>query len=129
MKRQIHRFLAELLWAFGEQRAHEWGDKLWERLLETATIGIGSESTTMPSPTNGGIWMMTPCRTPSLARFLRIDLSPLAEALKQMPLRARGGQERVSERLKVARDCPEGRKSNCSGRSFSPKHAGGRPCW
>ena len=103
VKRQIHRFLAELLWAFGEQRAHDWGDKLWERLLETESSGwkriyndaVREERRHLdddPVPE-------------SVARTLsQIDLSPLAEALKQMPLRARGGQERVSERLNVARD-------------------------
>ena len=33
----------------------------------------------------------------------RIKLKPLAKALKQMPVRARGGDARVSERLGIAR--------------------------
>ncbi len=101
VKRQIHRFLAELLWAFGEQRAHEWGDKLWERLLETQP----SEWKRIYNDAVHDKRKLDDDPVPdSVARTLSgIDLSPLAEALKQMPLRARGGQERVSERLKVAR--------------------------
>src|SRR5207245_1282984 len=33
----------------------------------------------------------------------RIDLKPLAESLEQMPVRARGGDDRISERLDEAR--------------------------
>ncbi len=103
VKQQIHRFLAELLWAFGEQRAHDSGDKMWERLLKAkpsewkriyndAVHDKRRHLDDDPVPE-------------SVARALsQIDLSPLAEALKQMPLRARGSQERVSERLNIARD-------------------------
>lgn len=35
VKSQIHRFLAELLWAIGEERAHDWGEDLWQELLRT----------------------------------------------------------------------------------------------
>ena len=35
VKGQIHRFLAELLWAIGVERAHDWGNELWKRLLNT----------------------------------------------------------------------------------------------
>ena len=127
VKQQIHRFLAELLWAFGEQRAHDWGDKLWESLLKT-------ESSEWKRIYNDAVrdkqrHLDDDPVPESVARTLsQIDLSPLAEALKQMPLRARGGQERVSERLNIARAALRG-KSNCSGKSFSPNHAGGRPCW
>ena len=36
VKRQIHRFLGELLWALGEERAHEWGEGLWQELIRTS---------------------------------------------------------------------------------------------
>jgi hypothetical protein len=35
VKRHIHRFIAELLWAIGEQRASGWGDDLWDSLIDT----------------------------------------------------------------------------------------------
>src|SRR5688572_9491990 len=36
VKNQIHRFLAKLLWAIGEERAHDWGEDIWQRLMQTA---------------------------------------------------------------------------------------------
>ena len=102
VKKQIHRFLAELLWAIGEERAHDWGVKLWKKLLTTETShwkqiynhAVSDRQKRLdddPVPK-------------SVARALHaIDLAPLAEALKQMPLRATGGQERVSERLSIVR--------------------------
>src|SRR3990172_2062326 len=39
VKNQIHRFLAELLWAIGEERAHDWGEELWQNLLRTHPRG------------------------------------------------------------------------------------------
>ena len=101
VKQQIHRFLAELLRAIGEQRAHDWGDKLWESLLR-------AESSEWKRIYNDAVpdkRRLDDDPVPeSVAHTLsQIDLSPLAEALKQMPLRARGGRERVSERLNIAR--------------------------
>ena len=102
VKHQIHRFLAELLWAIGEERAHDWGDELWKSLLKT-------ESSAWKRIYNGAVSdelkRLDDDPVPkSVARTLyRIDLSPLAKALEQMPLRAKGGQKRVSERINIAR--------------------------
>ncbi len=102
VKQQIHRFLAELLRAIGEEQAHDWGDELWKSLLQT-------ESSAWKQIYNDAVSdkrkRLDDDPVPkSVARALhRIDLSPLANALKQMPLRARGGQERVSERLNKVR--------------------------
>ena len=102
VKNQIHRFLAELLWAIGEERAHDWGEELWQRLLRTApeawrdiyNKAVRDEERQLkdaPVPK-------------SVTRALhRIDLRGLAEALREMPVRARGGDNRVSERLDTAR--------------------------
>lgn len=103
VKENIHRFLGELLWAIGEERAHDWGDVLWKRLLKTdprawkniynqALRNEKRQLTDEPVPK-------------SIARSLdRIDLKKLADALKEMPVRARGGDARVSERLGIARE-------------------------
>ena len=111
VRRQIHRFLAELLWAIGEQRAHDWGEDLWTALLKT-------DSSRWREIYNGevreGSRQLDDDPVPkSVARALqRTDLSPLVEALKQMPLRARGGSERISQRLaevrNVLRDVEQG---------------------
>ena len=33
VREQIHRFIAELIWAVGEERAQDLGDELWQKLL------------------------------------------------------------------------------------------------
>ena len=102
VKGQIHRFLAELLWAIGVERAHDWGDELWKRLLNT-------ESSAWKTIYNGAVRDERhrldddPVPKPVARAVRRIDLSPLAKALEGMPLRARGGMERVSERINVVR--------------------------
>ena len=103
VKQQIHRFLGELLRAFGEQQAHDSGDKLWARLLKAK---LSEWKRIYNDAVRDKRRHLDDDPVPeSVARTLsQIDLSPLAEALKQMPLRARGGQERVSERLNIARD-------------------------
>ena len=103
VKQQIHRFLGELLRAFGEQQAHDSGDKLWARLLKAK---LSEWKRIYNDAVRDKRRHLDDDPVPeSVARTLsKIDLSPLAEALKQMPLRARGGQERVSERLNIARD-------------------------
>ena len=102
VKGQIHRYLAELMYALGEQRAQDLGVELWQRLLRT----------------NPGAWkdiynnavrhekreLKDDPVPKAVVRVLeRIDLKPLADALKKMPVRARGGELRVSKRLEVAR--------------------------
>ena len=102
VKHQIHRFLAELLWAIGEERAHNWGDELWKSLLKT-------ESSAWKSIYNGAVSDERkrldddPVPKPVARALRRIDLSPLATALEGMPLRARGGQEQVSKRINIVR--------------------------
>ena len=102
VKKQIHRFLGALLWAVGEERAHDWGDELWQRLLRTAPE---TWKDTYNAAVRNDRRRLTDDPVPkSVARALqRIDLKPLADGLHQMPVRARGGDNRVSERLDVTR--------------------------
>jgi len=103
VRRQIHRFLAELIWAIGEERAHDWKEELWQKLLQeppSAWMGIYNgavldERKRLPDdPVPGAVLDVLP----------GLDLTPLAAALEKMPVVARGGEERVSQRLKEARD-------------------------
>lgn len=102
VKNQIHRFLARLLWAVGEERAHEWGEDLWQRLLRT-------DPRTWKNIYNDAVRdeqrRLTDDPVPkAVARALeRIDVRSLAEALEDMPVRARGGEVRVNERIDYAR--------------------------
>jgi hypothetical protein len=102
VKGQIHRFLAELLSAIGEERAHEWGDELWRSLLRTdpqAWKNIYNDAVKDE-------WRRLrddPVPKAVVRSLQRIELSELAQALKEMPVRARGGDERVSERVDCVR--------------------------
>lgn len=100
VKLQIYRFLGELLYALGEERAHERGVELWSKLLHSTperwrdiyNDGLRHEYYRLdddPVPK-------------SVVRALGgsvVDLKPLAEALADMPVRARGGEGRTSQRL------------------------------
>ncbi len=102
VKKHIHRFLAEMLWAIGEEKANDWGEDLWHHLLKTdpwTWRGIYNNSV------HNQRRQLTDDPVPiSVIRALRrIGVSELAEELKKMPVRARGGRERVSERINAVR--------------------------
>jgi len=102
VKNQIHRFLARLLWAVGEERAHEWGEELWQRLLRTDP---GTWKDVYNKAVRDEERKLTDDPVPKVVtRALnRIDVKSLAEALEKMPVRARGGDSRVNERIDEAR--------------------------
>lgn len=99
VRNQIHRFLGELLWAIGEERAHGWGDELWLQLLRTDpeawreiyNASLRDERRRLKDD---------PVPKSVLRAIRRIDLKPIAVALQEMPLRT---SERRSERIKDAR--------------------------
>ncbi len=103
VKGQIHRFLAELLWALGEERANAWGDELWQSLLRTDPLAwkdifndaVRDDSRRLQDD---------PVPKAVVRSLQRIELGGLAEALKEMPVRARGGDDRVSERVNRVRE-------------------------
>ena len=99
VKNQIHRFLGELLWAIGEERAHDWGDELWMTLLRT---GPEAWKDTYNSFLRKEWRQLRDDPVPKsvLRAIRRIDLKPIAAALEEMPLRTNC---RLSERLKDAR--------------------------
>lgn len=106
VKSQIHRFLARLLWANAEQRAHEWGDELWRKLLQTPTE---SWRETYDHAVREDRRLQDDPIPKSVARALnRIDLKKLTQALEQMPVRARGDESRVAERIDQAREALRG---------------------
>jgi superfamily II DNA or RNA helicase len=102
VKEQIHRFLGELLKALGQQRATDLDDQLWRRLLKTdPQFWKDTYNAAMPDTSR---WLRDDPVPKAVLRALRnLDLSPLAEALKEMPVRARGDEARLSERISVAR--------------------------
>lgn len=102
VKATIHRYLAELLWAIGEQRANDWGDELWQRLLHSDPSGW--KEIYNRSVHNEARLLNDDPVPKAVERALgRVNLADLADALKRMPVRARGGDERVTERLNEVR--------------------------
>jgi ERCC4-related helicase len=99
---QIHRFLGELLWAIGQERAHGLGDELWEQLLRTAP-DAWRETYNEAVRDDRRLLKDDPVPKSVVRALHRIQLRPLADALQQMPVRAKGGDERVSERISEAR--------------------------
>ncbi len=102
VKKQIHRFLARLIQAVGEERGHELGDALWETLLEREPSEWRRAYNQAAGSTER---RLTDDPVPeSVSRAIRhLDLKPLAVELEQMPVRARGGEDRVKERIVTVR--------------------------
>jgi hypothetical protein len=102
VKEQIHRFLGELLKAVGAQRAHDLGEDMWRKLLKTDPAhwkSLYNESVADPAK-----WLQDDPVPKSVARALyKVSLKELASALEKMPIRAKGGDDRLSERLSDAR--------------------------
>lgn len=102
VKRQIHRFLAELLWAIGEQNASDWGDELWQSLLQSdPSEWMDLYNSSLHSDRR----RLTDDPVPEavVKALPRVELRSLAKALEEMPIRARGGSSRVSKRIAVTR--------------------------
>lgn len=102
VKSQIHRFLARLLRAIGQERAQDLREELWQCLLRT-------DPRQWKNVYNGAVRNEErlldddPVPKAVIRAMKRVDLKQLADALKQMPIRARGGDARLSDRLDAAR--------------------------
>jgi superfamily II DNA or RNA helicase len=95
VKKQIHRFMGELLWALGTQRRHEFGEELWENLLKSDP---GSWKDVHNRGAREGHELHDDPVPKSVTRALaKVDLKPLATALEGMPVRARRKSTRVQE--------------------------------
>lgn len=102
VKKQIHRYLAQLLYAVGQERAADLGAELWQELLRNDTamwMTVYNESMRRTED------HLTDDPVPkAVARALKhVDLKPLATALEGMPVHAVGGQARISQRLDIVR--------------------------
>ena len=102
VKEQIHWYLAELMYALGEERAQDLGVELWQRLLRTDP-GVWRDTYNGAVRDDRRQMKDDPVPKAVVRALQRMELKPLAEALEGMPVRARGGERRVSERLEVAR--------------------------
>ena len=99
VKKRIHHFLGELLWAIGEERAQDWGDELWANLLNT-TPATWMDTYNAVVRNEARRLRDDPVPKSVCRAVNRIDLKPLAAALEVMPMRT---SDRLSERIKEAR--------------------------
>lgn len=102
VKEQIHRFLGRLLGATGEEKAAAHKEAIWQKLLKSDCsewMHIYNQSVS-----NEKDHLNDDPVPKAIARAIeKINLRPIAEALKEMPVRARGGDDRISERIAEAR--------------------------
>ncbi|MBK6427797.1 MAG: hypothetical protein IPF82_16845 [Blastocatellia bacterium] len=102
VKKQIHRFLAELIKAVGEQSASDWGENLWGELLRSS---VDSWKDIYNGAVKDQNRRLADDPVPkAVTRMLKsLDLNPLATALELMPLKATGGAARITERVTAVR--------------------------
>jgi hypothetical protein len=98
VKQVIHRYVADLMWAMGEQRAQALGDQLWTQLLHSspqAWRGIYNAAL------REGREPLNDDPVPkSVQRAIdKIDLRELADALERMPIRQSADDTRMDERI------------------------------
>jgi superfamily II DNA or RNA helicase len=102
VRKQIHRFLAELLWIKFRQTATSKKDKIWQLLLtydpslwkSIYNSNIRSEKDTLKDD---------PVPKAVLRALGKIDLEAFAEALEKMPVRTSTDPKHLSERIQRAR--------------------------
>jgi ERCC4-related helicase len=102
VKRQIHRFVGELLSMRGEERASELGHDIWWHLLQNDPAEWRELFNSQINRDRHAL-DDDPVAKPLRKALGRVDLSSLAEALKQMPIRTNRDHSRLSERLDTAR--------------------------
>lgn len=99
VKNRIHQFLGQLLWAIGEERAHDWGDDLWLTLLRRDPAAWKDIYNSFVRNERKQL-QDDPVPKSVIRALSRIDLKPLATALQEMPVRT---SERLTDRLTNAR--------------------------
>ena len=103
VKRVIHRFLGRLVGMTGRENSHDLGEELWQRLSRASPLqwkevhneGVRGDARLLrDDPVPKAVVQALP----------KLELRELADALRQMPIRARGGDDRVGERIDAVRD-------------------------
>ncbi|MCH7727796.1 MAG: DEAD/DEAH box helicase [Planctomycetes bacterium] len=102
VKKQIHRFLGELLYAKGQQRASDAGDEIWSQLLKTDP-SYWKDTFNDSLKNDRHLLYDDPVPEAVTKALSRVDLEEFASTLSEMPIRARGSLSRLSERITEAR--------------------------
>jgi superfamily II DNA or RNA helicase len=102
VRKQIHRFLAELLWMKFRQSATTKKEKIWQLLLKYDPSLWKSIYNSTVQPGKDTL-IDDPVPVPVLKVMRNADLKSFAEALEQMPIRASSDPKQMSERIQGAR--------------------------
>lgn len=102
VKSQIHRFVAQLIRAVGEQKFSDWGEDVWQTLLQSDPSAWREAYNKSIRDSQNHLTDDPVPKTVGRA-IRRLELRQLADALEKMPVRARGGDSRVSERIAETR--------------------------
>ena len=102
VKKVIHRFVGRLVGMTGRESSHDLGEELWERLLRTSpgdwkeihNEGVRGETRKL---------LDDPVPKAVVRALPKVELRELADALREMPIRAVGGEDRVAERIEAVR--------------------------
>jgi ERCC4-related helicase len=103
VRREIHRFLGRLLNAIGAERAHDLREEIWQQLLRT-DVSTWKDGYNDSMRDRARHLRDDPVPKSVVRALARVDLRTLSDALKDMPVRARGGESRVAERIAAVRD-------------------------
>lgn len=103
VKAQIHRFLGELLWVKFRQNASIKKEGIWEELINHHPSEWKDRYNRNLKDTNDAL-RDDPVPQSVINTLRDVSMKDFSLALEKMPVRARGGTERVKERIRVARE-------------------------
>ena len=102
VRKQIHRFLAELLWMKFRQTATIKKEKIWQLLLEYDPI-LWKSIYNSNAKSEKDALQDDPVPEAVLRALNKIDLEAFADALEKMPVRTSADPKHLSERIQRAR--------------------------
>ena len=101
IKAQIHRFLSDLLWVKFRQNASTKKEGIWKDLINHhPREWMERYNRSLRHPDDA--LRDDPVPQSVLKALRTVNMKDFAEALEEMPVRARGGMERVKERIHAA---------------------------
>jgi len=103
VKAQIHRFLGDLLWVKFRQNASIKKEEIWKELINHHPREWKERYNRSLKHAEDAL-RDDPVPKSVVKALKAVDMKNFADALEEMPVRARGGDERIKERIRTARD-------------------------
>jgi superfamily II DNA or RNA helicase len=103
VKAQIHRFLGDLLWVKFRQNASIKKERIWKELINHHPREWKERYNRSLKRADDAL-RDDPVPQSVIKALRDVYMKDFAGALEEMPVRARGGTERVKERIRVARE-------------------------